>query len=75
MHAHMRTNTHMHTYTRNLKMCLLVLLETQISLETFGVLRKHGAFSWVHPQIQEIVVKSLNIFVKIMQNGVECDKK
>ena len=43
--------THMHACTRNqwtilyhnLKICILVLLETQIS---FGVLRKNGAFSW-----------------------------
>ena len=80
MHAH--THAHKHKF---LKSCLLVLLETQISLETFGVLRKNAAFSWVHSQIQEIVGtdfkhflkggRSLNIFLKIMQNDVECDKK
>ena len=52
----------------NLTICLLVLLETQISLETFGVLRKNGAFSWdvVGPSsdIQEIVGTGFKHFIK-----------
>ena len=80
MHAHTCTHTR-NQWTillyHNLKICLLVLLETQISFETFGVLRKKCAFSWdvVAPSSDTGDCKSLNIFVKIMQNGVECDKK
>ena len=82
MHAHVHTmhastHTHAHTHTQiseqflmyhNLTICLLVLLETQISLETFGVLRKNGAFSWdvVGPSsdIQEIVGTGFKHFIK-----------
>ena len=79
-HAHACTYTHMHIHTHtheiseqflmyhNLTICLLVLLETQISLETFGVLRKNGAFSWdvVGPSsdIQEIVGTGFKRFIK-----------
>ena len=81
MHAHtMHTSTHTHAHTHtheiseqflmyhNLTICLLVLLETQISLETFGVLRKNGAFSWdvVGPSsdIQKIVGTGFKHFIK-----------
>ena len=75
-HAHACTYTHTHTHEiseqflmyHNLTICLLVLLETQISLETFGVLRKNGAFSWdvVGPSsdIQEIVGTGFKHFIK-----------
>ena len=75
-HAHTCTHTHTHTHEiseqflmyHNLTICLLVLLETQISLETFGVLRKNGAFSWdvVGPSsdIQEIVGTGFKHFIK-----------
>ena len=72
MHAHTCTQactcTHTHAHKHNLTICLLVLLETQISLETFGVLRKNGAFSWdvVGPcsDIQEIVGTGFKHFIK-----------
>ena len=78
MHASTHTHAHTHTHTHeiseqflmyhNLTICLLVLLETQISLETFGVLRKNGAFSWdvVGPSsdIQEIVGTGFKHFIK-----------
>ena len=75
-HTHAHTHTHTHTHEiseqflmyHNLTICLLVLLETQISLETFGVLRKNGAFSWdvVGPSsdIQEIVGTGFKHFIK-----------
>ena len=73
-HAHTCTYTHTHEISEqflmyhNLTICLLVLLETQISLETFGVLRKNGAFSWdvVGPSsdIQEIVGTGFKHFIK-----------
>ena len=71
-HAHTHTHTHeiseQFLMYHNLTICLLVLLETQISLETFGVLRKNGAFSWdvVGPSldIQEIVGTGFKHFIK-----------
>ena len=77
-HTHAHTHTHTHTHTHeiseqflmyhNLTICLLVLLETQISLETFGVLRKNDAFSLdvVGPSsdIQEIVGTGFKHFIK-----------